>query len=103
MNSPPKPRLSTTETALLLNLCQATIVPFGGQSEDKHDVHYLDLTLTCLQPFGDGDPITDVPGWLPGLAFPKRDPRSWHLVRYLRLYGVDLRHSPYCRTLFDLP
>jgi hypothetical protein len=30
MNSPPRPRLSTTETALLLNLCQATIVPFGA-------------------------------------------------------------------------
>ncbi len=40
MNSPPKPRLSTTETALLLNLCQ-----------DKHDVRYLGLTLASLQPF----------------------------------------------------
>jgi hypothetical protein len=29
MNSPPKPRLSTSETALFLNLCQATIVPFA--------------------------------------------------------------------------
>ena len=82
---------------------QAKVVHYRNRSFVEFMPSYLDLTLTSLQAFGDGDPITDVPGWLPGLAFPKRDPRSWHLVRYLRLYGVDLRHSPYCRTLFDLP
>ena len=32
--------------------------PSERQSEDKHDVRYLDLTLASLQPFCDGDPIT---------------------------------------------
>ena len=30
MNSPPNPKFSTEETILLLELCQATIVPFGA-------------------------------------------------------------------------
>jgi len=36
-------------------------------------------------------------------AFPTRDPRSWHLVRFLGFYGAVLRRSPYCRFLLDLP
>jgi hypothetical protein len=48
MNSPPNPKFSTDENILLLELCQATIVPSGRQSEDKHDVRYLGLTLACL-------------------------------------------------------
>ena len=30
MNNPPNPKLSTAETTHLLELCQATIVPFGA-------------------------------------------------------------------------
>ena len=32
----------------------------GRQSEHKHDVRYLGLTLASLQPFDDGDRITSI-------------------------------------------